>query len=318
MDRDSSHAPQSARHRHWSIWVISVIAVFILAACDGTPGLEGTPALVTSTMEEPADADKTWQEAPVDGTWAYGNVGFGETYVHYSLSFRVAEVPEITSEDDGGTVTVASKFEVTREDVDPELWGQVSDYDFRFWSGNDPQRSATGEYGEAKVACEETWIDVGQTKRCVVTFTPDSPAEVENFFWTLDDVRSVSFGAWPSQRTGLGDGYIWAEVARFQTSGAATSDPFTANGPVRATYTYDFERADGYILGELTLRRFRDGVCVLAPASDRERLDGSKDEVNEHYLGLRFGEFCGNIHLPDANWDLGMVNVVIEAAVPAS
>lgn len=268
-------------------------------------------------MEEPADADSTWQEAPVDGTWSYGQVGFGETYVHYSLSFRVAEDPKMTSDDGGKTVTVASVFEVTREDVDRELWAQVSDYGFRFWSGNDPQRSATGDYGEAKAACEDTWIEVGDTTRCLVTFTPDSPAEVEDFFWTLEDVRSVSFGAWPSQRTGTGDGYTWAEVARFQTSGAATSGPFSANGPLRATYTYDFERSSGHLFGHFSLRKYEGGACVPAAIGEWYRLGDFEDEVNEVYLDRRYGSFCGNLHLDDSNWDRGTVNVVIEAVVPA-
>jgi|LSQX01.1.fsa_nt_gb hypothetical protein len=110
---------------------------------------------------------------------------------------------------------------------------------------------------------------------------------------------------------------VWAEVDRFQVSTAGSSEPFTVNGKVRVRYEIDFVKDSGYILGSLDLNAFNGELCRQSSRIESRRIGDYSDEPRivefREYEGLA----CINLHLTDPNWNKGIVDVIVEAQVPA-
>lgn len=110
---------------------------------------------------------------------------------------------------------------------------------------------------------------------------------------------------------------VWVEVTRFQASTAGSSDPFTADGPIRARYDYDFIPSEEFILGSLDLKKYNGEVCRQSSTVEIGRLDESYDAPRVVEYDAYEGPLCLNLHLTDPNWNRGTVEVIIETQVPA-
>lgn len=121
----------------------------------------------------------------------------------------------------------------------------------------------------------------------------------------------------PKEVTPPAQELVWTEVARFQVTGAGSSEPFTANGKIRARYELDFVNDSGYILGNLDLNAFNGELCRQSSRIDTRRLGDFSDEPRVVEFGEHEGLVCLNLHLTDPNWNKGTVSIVVEAQVPS-
>lgn len=246
-----------------------------------------------------------WKDAPSDGVWLRGDVGFGETYTWAGgYQTTVVGAPRVLTYDDGENVTVSSTFVLSATREGSSLpW-----IDVLFWPGNDPERTANDDYGVAEWDCSP---GEGDGATCTATFDPDDPDEVENFYWT---VSGVSFGAWPSQTDSIAEGYHWVKVGSVTTTGSATGKRFTVNGHVRARYSFDFEPDSTYRYGDIGLRLVENGGCEGATWAAEARIENEQKGVL--YFGFMSGKYCGSIHMPGPIWDRGTVKVTFEELRP--
>lgn len=243
--------------------------------------------------------------ATVDGTWAGGQVPYGQSYDFFAYTFQVAGPPSLTKDANGAQVE--SEFSVTR-------FGEVGEYDppigdgyaFTFVPGSNPSKIYGTDYGEANWDCDRSRLREEESTTCHLSFEAEDAEEVENFYWTIED---ISFGAWPSQDTELADRHEWVELARISgISRSTNTEPVNTDGQVRVRYEFAFEAASGYIYGELTLESAEGGECGARESTRRQLADA--DGV-EHF-GYRFGPMCANFHPPDPNWDRGNMTLVLE------
>lgn len=274
------------------------------------PG-EVVPDNTTVELRMRKDSDplprQPWAQAPTDGTWPGGQVPYGASHDFASYRFTVAGPPAATTEEGGSMVEVQTDFDVTRHAETSEYDPPIGEgYTFLFLPGNEPAKAYAEDYGAADFACAQRRLDPGESTTCRLTFTPDSPEEIPNFFWS---VEAVTFGAWPSQDSHTAEGHEWAEVARMNgVSKAHRTEPFQLDGQVRASYTFDFEPPRSYIYGDLTLLSADSGDCG-ARASTRR---GLTEPQGVESFGYFAGNYCANFHPPDAAWDAGNLTIIIE------
>lgn len=105
----------------------------------------------------------------------------------------------------------------------------------------------------------------------------------------------------------------WVELARFSGASKAyrTERPFSVDGAARVRYEFHFDSAGGSYFGRLNVYPAREtGECVAAGSASTSKSLGDQEGLER--LGILRGEFCGNFHPPDANWDRGTLTIVFE------
>lgn len=178
--------------------ITGVGAAILLAAC-GTDSDTGS----FTTDPSPAPSRVPWSGAPTDGTWASGDVSFGQPTPLSEgplneYSFAIVAPPTLTTADNGKTVTMTSTMNVHRV-RDKGFNEDISEANFFAFNPGVLPGSVVDmneDYGEdTDVQCQNDRPRPGETTTCTLAFT--APAdEIANSYWSIND---YSVGAWPSQ-----------------------------------------------------------------------------------------------------------------------
>lgn len=143
---------------------------------------------------DPEASGAPW-DGPKDGTWEYGDVGYGDTWSGREYHVTVVGLPEFGPLVDD-EVTVTGEFEVTRH-ADLGYYETVlDDLRFGFTPGNRHWERHHEGYGiDVQSHCDPEELNMGEVGTCTVSFRAPID-EMQDFRWWISG-RSVA--AWPGQ-----------------------------------------------------------------------------------------------------------------------
>ena len=135
-----------------------------------------------------------------DGSWDYGDVGYGEP-VEWRLSdyrITVTGKPAMTTADGGKTVTIASPISVEkiRDRGFNTAAPPIGESDYFIFMPGPANTDLNEDYGEDTQVDIPTPAKVGQTTKGTVSFT--APAdEIQDCYWMIN---GQNVAAWPGQK----------------------------------------------------------------------------------------------------------------------
>ncbi len=185
--------------------VALLLPIVVLTACSAsTPGdadQAPPPAIeadAAASQAEPTIGPEPWV-GPSDGSWDYGDVGYGNTWEGRLSDYRVTTVglPEFGPLIDA-KVEATGTFHVERHQDRGYYDSILDDLRFGVTPGNVHGEKHDESYGlKTRTTCAQPRIAVGDTTECRVTFAAPTE-EMQDFRWWLN---GSSIAAWPGQTT---------------------------------------------------------------------------------------------------------------------
>jgi hypothetical protein len=159
-----------------------------------------SPPATALSSTQAATGDVAWTKV-TNGTWEYGDVGFGEPVETRLSDYRItiSGKPTMTTADGGQTVKITSPIAVEKirdrgfNSPDTPI-GESEQFIFMPGPAN---TDLNEDYGEGTVVDIKTPGKVGQTAKGTVSFTAPA-AEIVDCFWMIN--REI-VAAWPGQTT---------------------------------------------------------------------------------------------------------------------